>query len=75
MTPKTIIKVIAVLLIAGGILGLVYDKVTYTEETHEAQLGPIEFQVKEKKTVPIPQWAGIAAIIVGAGLLIVPIKS
>lgn len=75
MTAKTIVKILAVVLMAGGILGLAYDKVTYTEETHEAQLGPIEFQVKEKKTVPIPQWAGIAAIVVGAGLLVVPIKS
>ena len=75
MTPKSIIKIFAVLFIAAGILGLVYDKFSYTEATHEAKLGPIEFQVKEKQTVTVPQWAGIAAIVVGAGLLIVPIKS
>ena len=75
MTPKTIIKIFAVLFIAAGILGLVYDKFSYTEATHEAKLGPIEFQVKEKQTVAVPQWAGIAAIVVGAGLLVVPIKS
>ncbi|NUM55251.1 MAG: hypothetical protein HUU46_16520 [Candidatus Hydrogenedentes bacterium] len=75
MTPKTLIKVIGVLLIAAGILGLVYDTFSYTESTHEAQLGPLEFQVKEKKTVTVPQWVGIAAIIVGAGLLVVPMKS
>jgi len=75
MTPKTIIKIIGVIFIAAGILGLVYDKLTYTEETHEAKLGPLQFEVKEKKTVPIPQWVGIAAIIVGAGLLVLPIKS
>lgn len=75
MTPKIIIKIIAVALITAGILGLIYDKFSYTEATHEAKLGPLEFEVKEKKTVAVPQWAGIAAIIVGAGLLIAPIKS
>ncbi len=75
MTPKVIIKIIAVALIAGGILGLVYKNVSYTEATHEAKLGPLEFQVKEKETVAIPKWAGIAAIVVGAALLVVPMKS
>jgi hypothetical protein len=69
------IKIIGILLIVGGILGVAYEKFTYTEDTHEAQIGPIELQLKEKKTVNIPQWAGIAAIVVGAGLLVVPVKS
>ena len=74
MTPKTLIKIFAVVFIVAGILGLVYDKFSYTESTHEAKLGPLEFQVKEKKTVTVPQWVGIAAIVIGAGLLVVPIK-
>lgn len=69
------IKIVAILFVLAGILGLVYDKVTYTSESHEAKLGPIEFQVNEKKTVDIPMWAGIGAIVIGAGLLVVPIKS
>ena len=75
MTPKNLIKIFAVVFIVAGILGLVYDTFSYTESTHEAKLGPLEFQVQEKKTVTVPQWVGIAAIIVGAGLLVVPIKS
>lgn len=75
MTTKTVVKIFAVLFIAAGVLGLAYDKFSYTEATHEAKLGPIEFQVKEKQTVTVPKWAGIAAIVVGAGLLIAPIKS
>jgi hypothetical protein len=68
------LRIVALLLILAGILGIVYEKVTYTTETHEAKLGPIEFEVKEKETVDIPKWAGIAAIVVGAGLLVVPMK-
>ena len=68
----TAVKVIAIILIAAGIAGLVYGKFTYTKATHEAKLGPLDFSVKEKQTVNIPLWAGIAAIVAGALLLVVP---
>ena len=62
-------KIAAVALIAAGILGLVYGGFTYTKETHEAKLGPIEMSVKEKETVTIPVWGGVGAIVLGGGLL------
>jgi uncharacterized membrane protein YidH (DUF202 family) len=65
-------KIIAIVLIVAGIAGLVYGKMTYTKTTHELNLGPIDLSVKEKKTVNIPLWAGIAAIVAGALLLVVP---
>jgi drug/metabolite transporter (DMT)-like permease len=68
------IKILAIVLIVAGVLGLVYGSFSYTKETHEAKLGPLELQVKEKETVNIPQWAGIGAIAVGVLLLVVPIK-
>ena len=58
-------------LIAAGILGLVYGSFTYTKNTHTTKLGPIEFSVKEKQTVNVPLWAGVAAIAAGAGFLLV----
>jgi hypothetical protein len=64
------IKIAAVALIAAGILGLVYGSFTYTKETHEAKLGPIEMSVKEKETVNIPVWGGVGAIVLGGGLLL-----
>jgi len=68
----SVLKVVAILLIVAGIVGLVYGKFTYTKATHEAQLGPIDLSVKEKKTVNIPLWAGVAAIVAGGLLLVVP---
>ena len=47
----------------------------YTTETHEAKIGPIELSVKDKETVNVPIWAGVAAIVVGGLLLLVPKKS
>ncbi len=68
------LKIVALLLILGGILGLVYGGFTYTKATHDAKLGPIEFSVKEKERVNVPMWAGVGAIVAGALILLVPAK-
>ncbi|MEQ1620424.1 MAG: hypothetical protein ABL919_03385 [Methylococcales bacterium] len=65
------IKVVALLLLIAGTLGLVYGQFSYTKETQQAKIGPLELSVKESETVNIPVWAGIAAIIAGGGLLFI----
>ena len=65
------IKVLSLVLILAGILGLAYGSFSYTKETHEAKVGPIEVSVKDKETVNVPVWAGVAAIVLGAGLFFV----
>ena len=64
------VKVVAIILIVAGTLGLVYGGFSYTKETHDAKLGPLELSVKEKETVNIPVWAGVGAIAVGTILLL-----
>lgn len=68
--PMNSTKIIAIVLIVAGVLGLAYGKFTYTKETHDAKVGPIELSVKDKETVNIPMWAGVGAIVIGAGLLL-----
>ena len=63
-------KIVAILLIAAGVLGLVYGGFSYTKETHETKIGPIEFSVKEKERVNVPVWAGVGAIAIGRALLL-----
>lgn len=63
-------KIIAFALILAGALGLAYGGFSYTRETHEAKLGPIEFSVKDKEWVAIPVWAGVGAIAIGGALLV-----
>lgn len=63
------IRIVALALIVAGVLGLAYGGFTYTKETHTTKLGPIEFSVKEKDRVNVPIWAGVVAIVAGAGLL------
>jgi hypothetical protein len=64
------VKIVAVVLIAAGILGLLYGSFSFTKETHEIKLGPVELAVKEKETVNVPVWAGVGAIVVGVVLLL-----
>jgi hypothetical protein len=64
------VKIAAIVLIVAGILGLVYGSFSYTKETHEAKLGPIELSFKEKQTVSVPVWVGVGAIVVGGALLL-----
>lgn len=63
-------RLIAIVLIVAGVLGLVYGGFTYTKDTTAVKIGPLELSVKEKETVNIPMWAGIGAIVIG-GLLLV----
>ena len=69
------VKIAAMVLIVAGILGLAYGKFSYTKETHETKIGPLELSVKDKETVNVPVWAGVGAIVLGGILLLVPIKN
>jgi uncharacterized membrane protein YidH (DUF202 family) len=66
------LKMVGVVLIIGGGLGLAYGGFSYTKETTQAQLGPLELTVQDRETINIPIWAGVASIVVGAALLLVP---
>ncbi|HEX7455354.1 MAG TPA: hypothetical protein VF296_04850 [Gallionella sp.] len=63
------VKMLAIVLIVAGTLGLIYGGFTYTKETHQAKLGPIELSIKDTETVNVPIWAGVGAIVAGVILL------
>jgi multidrug transporter EmrE-like cation transporter len=65
------VRIIGIVLIIAGVLGLVYGGFTYTKETHKAKLGPLELTIKDDETVNVPVWAGVGAIVLGGVLLIV----
>lgn len=69
------LKLIAMLLIAGGALGLLYGGFSYTKETTSANIGPLTLQVKETERVNIPLWMGVGAIVGGLVLLVTARKS
>ena len=69
------VRIAAIVLIVAGALGLAYGSFSYTKETQQARIGPIELTVQDRQTVNIPVWAGVAAIVTGALLLFMPRNS
>jgi hypothetical protein len=69
------LKMAGIGLIVAGILGLVYGSFTFTKETHDTKIGPLELSVKDKEKVNIPVWAGVAAVVAGGAMLLAPRKT
>lgn len=67
-------KGIAIVAIAAGVLALAYGGFSYTKDTHEAHIGSLDLSMKDKEHVNVPAWVGVGAIVVGAGLLLVPAR-
>ncbi len=65
------IKIVALGLIAAGVLALIYGGFSYTSVSHEAKIGPLDMTINQQKVVNVPLWVGVASIVVGAGLLLV----
>jgi len=69
------IKILALVLIVAGIVGLVYGGFTYTRESHDLKLGSLELSVKDKETFNVPVWVGAGAVAAGVLLLFVRQKN
>jgi hypothetical protein len=63
-------RIVAIVLLVAGVLALVYRGFSYREESREAKVGPLEITVEKDKRVAIPVWAGVALVVVGAGMLV-----
>ncbi len=63
-------RLLAIVLIAAGVLGLLYHGFTYTKASHEAKIGSLELSLQHKETVDVPNWLGVGAIVAGVGLLL-----
>lgn len=65
------VKLVGIVLIVAGALALGYGSFSYTKESHQTKVGPIEFSIKDTETVNVPVWAGVGAIVIGGLLLLV----
>ncbi len=63
-------KLIGIILIAAGCLGLVYGGFSYTKESTGVKLGSLELKIQEKETVTVPLIVSAGAIAVGVFLLV-----
>jgi len=63
-------KIIGVLLIAAGVMGLLYGGFSYTKESHTAKLGPLAITVQDRETVMVPVVASVGSIVLGVFLIV-----
>ena len=68
MGTKTII---AIILIAVGVVVFAYQGITYTTREKVVDLGPIQMTAEKTKTFPLPPILGAIALVGGIVLLVV----
>ena len=61
-------KVLGMVLIAAGILMLIFRGFSFTQEKKLVDIGPLEISQKQKKSVDWPLYAGVIAL--GAGVVV-----
>ena len=62
-------KLLGAVLLVLGILSVAYGGFSYTKTTDKVNIGGLHLEVKDKETVNIPLWAGLAVAIAGGVLL------
>ena len=71
MKPAIIVGILLVLL---GIVGLSYNRITYTSREKIAEVGPFQATAAKEKSIPLSPVLGGAALIAGVGLIAVGYK-
>ncbi|ACM34309.1 MAG: hypothetical protein WA955_07470 [Diaphorobacter nitroreducens] len=67
-------RILGVILLILGLAGFFTGGFSFTKETTQARIGPLELSVKEKESVNVPQWLSIGAIAVGALVLVLSMR-
>ena len=62
-------KLIAMVLIIAGLIGLAYGGVRWTQRDTVVDLGPVEITQDKTRSVPLPPLAGAVCLVVGVVLI------
>ena len=68
---KSGVLIIAIVLIAIGVVSLAYQGITYTTREKVLEVGPIKATAEKEKTIPLPPILGGLALAGGVVLLAV----
>lgn len=68
---KTGVLVVAIVLIAIGVVSLAYQGITYTTREEVLEVGPIKATAEKERTIPLPPILGGLALAGGVILLVV----
>ncbi len=63
-------KVAGIVLVIAGVLMCIFTSINFTQEKKVVDLGPLQINKKENKTVGWPVYAGIGVGLLGIGLIV-----
>jgi hypothetical protein len=63
-------RIVGIVLIVLGIVGLAYQGITYTTHKKVLDIGPIQATKEEHNTIPIPPILGVLALVGGVAILV-----
>ncbi|HLV11195.1 MAG TPA: hypothetical protein VKY42_01985 [Trueperaceae bacterium] len=61
---------IGVILIILGILGFVVPRITFTEQRTVLDVGPVEIEAEQQRSIPIPDVAAGVAVVAGLVMVV-----
>jgi hypothetical protein len=64
------VKLLGIVLVAAGILALVYKGVDLPGKKEGVKIGSFEATVQKKDHVTLPTWVGVVAIVAGGAMLL-----
>ena len=68
-------KIFGIVLIVAGILMLIFRGFNFTQEKKVADVGPLEINKKENKTIEWPIYAGVIALVAGVAFIVLDKKA
>jgi hypothetical protein len=63
-------RILGVVLLVLGILGILHGGFSYPRERAGARIGPVQVHVTEKEHVNVPLWAGVLVSVAGVALIL-----
>lgn len=70
MGAHVLARIIGIVLILIGVLGLVWGEIPYAVDHHTADIGPISVHTSERKAMPIPTLVAVTALVSGTVILV-----
>jgi hypothetical protein len=68
-------RIVGLVLVAVGLVALLWGGISWTREETVADLGPLEIQSEERETLPLPPIVGGVALVAGVLLLVLPART
>lgn len=67
--------IVGIILVALGVVALIYQGFSYTTERQVADLGIAEIRSQQTETVPVPPWVGVVLVGIGVGMILLAKRS